>query len=81
VLPARAGWTRARIQSGAASVHVTVPAGVAARIRGAIGVGALDVDPGRFPRRDGGHESPDFETATNRVELDVEGGVGSVTVH
>jgi len=79
-LPARAGWTRARIASGAASVRVTVPPGVAARIRGSMGVGALSVDQARFPRRDGGYESPDFETAANRVELDIEGGVGSVQV-
>jgi hypothetical protein len=57
-----------------------VPPGVAARIRGSMGVGTLSVDQSRFPRRDGGYESADFETAVNRVELDVEGGVGSVEV-
>jgi hypothetical protein len=80
-LPARGGWTRVHISSGAASVRVTVPAGVAARIRGSMGVGSLDVDQARFPRRGGAYESADFETATNRVELDIEGGVGSVTVN
>jgi hypothetical protein len=79
-LPARAGRTRAKLSSGAAAVDVTVPTGVAARIRGGIGVGSLDVDQRRFPRRDGAYESPDFMTAENSVELDVEGGVGSVRV-
>jgi hypothetical protein len=80
VLPAHAGRTRAKFSSGAASVDVTVPDGVAARIHGGIGVGSLDVDQRRFPRRDGGYESADFGTAENRVELEVEGGVGSVRV-
>jgi hypothetical protein len=80
VLPANAGHTRARINAGAAEVQVRVPEGVAARIRGHMAVGSLDVDQGRFPRRDGGYESPGFETAANRVEIDVEGGVGTVNV-
>jgi hypothetical protein len=80
VLPARAGATRAHVSSGAASVNVIVPPGVAARIRGAVGVGSLDVDQARFPRRDGHYQSTDFDTAANRVELEIEGGVGAVTV-
>lgn len=71
---------RASVNAGAASVDITVPAGVAARVRGMMGVGSLDVDQRRFPRRNGMDESPDFETAENRVELAVEGGVGSVRV-
>ena len=80
VLPARAGHVRASVNAGAASVDITVPAGVAARVRGMMGVGSLDVDQRRFPRRHGTYESPDFETAENKVELVVEGGVGSVRV-
>ncbi len=80
VLPARAGHTLARISSGAASVEVVVPDGVAARIQGMVGVGSLDVDQRRFPRSGRVYESPDFATAENRVELQIEGGVGSVNV-
>jgi hypothetical protein len=79
-LPARAGVTRARIESGVASVDVRVPEGVTARIHGVMGLGALAVDQSRFPKRDGGYESPDFISAPNRVELEVQGGVGSVSV-
>lgn len=80
VLPARAGHTRASMSAGAASVDITVPAGVAARIRGMVGVGSLEVDQRRFPRREAYYKSPDFETAENRVDLQVEGGVGAVQV-
>jgi hypothetical protein len=79
-LPAKAGYTRAHISSGAASIHVDVPLGVAARVHGTMGLGSLNVDASRFLRRNGGYESPDYEAAANRVELDIEGGVGSVDV-
>jgi hypothetical protein len=79
-LPARAGHTRARIESGAASVKVAVPPGVAARIRGQVGVGALNVDERRFPRRGDGFESDDFASAENRVEVEVQSGVAEVSV-
>jgi hypothetical protein len=79
-LPAQAGYTHVRIESGAASIRTEIPQGVAARIRGTMGVGALNVDTGRFPRRGGEYLSDDFETAANRVELIIEGGVGSVDV-
>lgn len=79
-MPANAGSTRARVESGAASVKVRIPQGVAARISGKMGLGALDVDQRRFPLRGGGYESDDFVTAANRIELQVDGGVGSVDV-
>jgi hypothetical protein len=79
-LPAHAGWTRARVASGAASVEIAVPAGVAARIQGSVAVGSLNVDQQRFPRHGDGYESPDYGTAVHRVELRIESGVGSVVV-
>jgi hypothetical protein len=79
-LPAQAGYTRVRLESGAASVKVQVPDGVAARVRGVMGVGALNVDGRRFPQRGGEYQSADFETAAHRVEIEVEGGVGAVEV-
>lgn len=79
-LPAQAGLTRACIESGAASVDVHVPDSAAARISGRMGIGRLDVDPGRFQRRGDAYESEGYADAQNRIELTVEGGVGTVTV-
>ena len=59
---------------------MNVPAGVAARIRSRMALGSSDVDEARFPRTSNGYESPDFATATNRVDIDVQGGVGSVRI-
>jgi len=78
-LPAT-GQVSARIKAGAADVKIRVPQGVAARVRGAVGVGTLDFDRARFPYAGGVHQSPDYETASNRVDLSVEGGAATIRV-
>jgi hypothetical protein len=78
--PREAGMTRARIKAGAASVRLSVPEGVAARIAATMAVGSLDVDSRRFPRAGGGYVSPDYDTAANKLDLSIEGGVGAITV-
>jgi len=80
VLPRAAGMTVVRAQSGAASLTLEVPSGVAARIRTRIALGSTQVDQARFPPSAGGYESPDYATAANRVDIDVQGGVGSLRV-
>lgn len=79
-LPARAGHTRVRAESGAASVTIRVPEGVAARIRVEGALAGVDVDTHRFPRMGGIYQSVDYETAQNRADIRVEAAVGSVTV-
>ena len=79
-MPRQAGLTRARVKAGAASVKISVPEGVAARITSAVAIGSFDVDTRRFPHSGSGYESPDYVTAANKIDLSVEGGVGSVTV-
>ena len=80
LLPRVAGATTVKAQAGAASLTFEVPQGVAARIRSRMALGSAQIDRARFPASSGGYESPDFETATNRVEINVEGGLGSVRV-
>ncbi len=75
-LPAAAGHTRVVVEAGAAAVVLRVPEGVAARIDAGAAVGAVDVDARRFP----GQQSPDFETAANRVEITARIGAGSLSV-
>ena len=80
-LPSSAGFTRVDAEGGAAAMWFHVPDGVAARIRSAIALGTSDVDLARFPRAPaGGWQSPDYENAANRVEIEVRGGVGSVSI-
>ena len=80
LLPANAGHTRVNINAGAASVKVRVPSGVAARIRAKGGLAEIKVDRNRFPRAGGVYQSPDYDTAANKVDIVIEMGVGSVNV-
>ncbi len=79
-LPQAAGETRVRAESGAASMSFEVPVGVAARIRSKMALGSTRVDETRFPRTAAGWETPGYEAAQNRVELEISGGVGSVEI-
>lgn len=80
VLPRSAGYTEVKASHGAASMAIEVPAGVAARISTRMAIGHVRVDEERFPRTGSGYESPDYATAANRVDIEAEGGVGSLTV-
>lgn len=80
-LPADAGRTSVEFASAAASLHITVPAGVAARIDFEGGALSADIDTSRFPEQgDGSYVSPDFDTAANRVMITIRAGAGDVTV-
>ncbi len=77
--PATAGFTDATIGIGAASLEVTVPEDVAARIRVDAGMSSVDIDD-RFPKVNGLHESPGYDTAEHRLNLEVVGGAASIEV-
>jgi hypothetical protein len=79
-LPASAGFTKVKIDSGVGSIRVRIPDGVAASIRASGGVASTRVDRNRFPRSAGRYQSPDYEQAENRVELKVSTGVGSIDI-
>jgi hypothetical protein len=69
------------VESGAASLSIRVPDATAARIRVKDSVIAVNVDTNRFPRLDSGiYQSTDFDTATDRSEINIESGLGSVSV-
>ena len=69
------------VESGAASLNIRVPEAAAARIRVKDSVMTLNVDTNRFPRLDSRiYQSPNFDTATDRSEINIESGLGSVSV-
>jgi hypothetical protein len=78
-LPSAAGATSVKAEAGAASLTFEVPNSVAARIRTRITLGSSQVDP-RFVRAGDVYESADYSSAENRVEIEVQGGVGSFRV-
>jgi hypothetical protein len=69
------------IDAGAASINVHVPASTAARIRVEQGVNSVNVDTKRFPRLDSGfYQSTGYDAAADRADINIEAGLGSVTV-
>jgi hypothetical protein len=79
-MPVGAGFTRADVQTGAASVRITIPPGVAAHIRARGGLASVTINEARFPRMGDGYQSADYETAANKADLNIETGVGSIDV-
>jgi hypothetical protein len=80
-MPANAGMTHTRIETGAASVKVHVPDGVAARIRAQGGLASIQIDTSRFPQQDDIYKSVDYDAANNRIDFDIQLGVGSVQIN
>ena len=76
-LPAR-GRFHADLDFGAASLEVTVPESLSARIRASIGAADLKIDQSRFPRNGGYYQSPDYETAANAVDMTIDAGAASI---
>ena len=79
-LPARAGKTKVKVSSGAASVVLRIPDGVAARIAVESGLAGITIDQNRFPRSGSGYQSADYDRAENSVDIQVETGVGAVEI-
>lgn len=79
VLPAH-GTSTVDIEAGAADVKVTVPEGVAASVRASTALAAVSIDPTRFPRVNGVHRSAGYDTATDRTDIHLEGGLASFAV-
>jgi hypothetical protein len=79
VMPSR-GTTDASVKCGAAKVRIRIPAATAARISVRAGLMGVDVDQTRFPKSDVGYRSPGFDTASDRVDLRVEGGASGLEI-
>ncbi len=76
----QAGTTTMKIDGGVGSVVVTIPPGVAAQIRVNSGLGGAHIDQSRFAKSDKIYQSADYASAANKIDIEVNGGVGSVTV-
>jgi len=77
-LPAT-GRAKVTLSGGIGETIIHIPRGVAARIRTKTGIGSVQVY-GNYTRLNNDYVSPDFDTAENRVELDVKGGIGSIRI-
>jgi hypothetical protein len=78
--PTNAGLTRAVFTTGAASLSLVVPDGVAARIHASGGLSNITVDTNRFPRNRGYFQSSNYDTASNKVDIEIKTGIGSADI-
>lgn len=73
------GDVQAQISGGVGETTIRIPKGVAMRVTLEVGIGDIHVPEG-LVKRGGVYVSPDYEAATNRVDLLVESGVGAITI-
>lgn len=66
--------------SGAGSVIVHIPSGMAARIQANSGMGKTSVDPVFIKIGKDIYQSPNFDSAANKVEITANSGAGNVSV-
>jgi hypothetical protein len=75
------GLTTAHISGGASTINLEVPPGVAAQIQHHGGLTTLNVDQSRFPQvNESTFRSPDYDTAQNKVDLNIETGVTTISI-
>jgi hypothetical protein len=79
-LPARAGQTRVVAKAGMAALNFQIPQGVAARISTHVGIAGIEIDMNRFPKIGDVYQSPDFDSAINKVDIEIEAGMGGIDI-
>lgn len=77
--PAGAGTTRASVNAGAASITLEIPPGVGARVVTDSGLTSIEAAP-RFSKAGNVYISEDYQTAANRLEIQLKAGVSSVKI-
>ncbi len=80
VLPDKAADLSVTAKSGAGNVTVHVPSGMAAKIHATSGAGKVIVDSPFSKIDDQTYQSPDYDSASHKVEVTVNSGAGNVSV-
>lgn len=68
------------IDGGVGEVVLIIPRGLEARLTLDAGLGAVHIDNQRLIKHGNVYETEGYATATNRLDLDVDGGVGAIRV-
>lgn len=76
----KTGVASMRVNGGVGSATITIPDGVAANIRVNSGLGGVHMSESRFPKFGDGYQSADYASAANKIDIDVNGGVGSINI-
>jgi hypothetical protein len=78
--PAAAASTQASVSSGVGEIVVHIPENVGARIRIDKALATVRLETTRFTRAGDEYVSTNYQTAENRLELDLETAVGAITI-
>ena len=80
ILPDPAAALSVTAKSGAGNVVVQIPGGIAARIHATTGLGKLMVSPRFLKIEKDCYQSPDYDTADKKIEMNISSGAGNVVV-
>ena len=78
ILPRR-GAMHAEVSGGIGSTTIVVPTGVPVRVESSVGLGNITV-PSSYLQQGKAYVSPESDTAADRIELTVNGGIGGITI-
>ena len=76
----RRGQLSATVNTGVGALNVIIPTGVAARIRIDGGLSHVEVSGKDYHHDEDTYISPGFESAADRVDLEISAGIGQVTI-
>jgi len=78
--PAAAGLTRASVKAAIGDITVQIPKGVGAKIRVSKLLASVDVQDQRFTHSGNEYTSADYQTAENRLDLEINLVIGNITI-
>jgi predicted membrane protein len=79
-MPQNPGLASATIKGVFSNVEIVIPQGVAVSITVNSVFGDSEVDQNRFPQKGASYVSPDYDTATNKINLKVDSTFGRVSI-
>jgi len=77
-MPSSSGSILVFIEANLANLEVAVPDGVAARFKTDVDLAIIEVNERRFPKKGVYYVSDDFDSAANRLEVELYGALGRV---
>ena len=79
-MPSSVGTVNAYIKADLSNVEVIIPDAVAARLKADVDLSILEVDESRFTKKGDYYISQDFDSAKNRIELELDCDLSRVLV-
>lgn len=76
----RAGQFSTAVDAGIGRVHIIIPAGMAARVNVDGGLGGVEIKGDLQRQGENRYLTPGYDTASNRADIKVNGGIGHIIV-